>query len=178
MTVRHMTGRTSDGGGTWEPLPAADYTVQIDNVDWGVNKNSQHTQLVIKGHVVDGPYADKAVTIFYSGSPKSLWKTRALLVAAEVAFDTLDAGPDQDGEAQETYEFDDEHLLGCEVRYTVSQRDYNGKTQNDFNKERSPSGATSAVAAAPRGRTPAAAPAPVAAAPAPAPVGRQRRTAS
>lgn len=193
MAIRQMTGRVSEGG-NWEPLPEGDYTVQIDQVEFGTNKNTDTPHMMVKGHVVSGAHADKKVTIFYSGSPKSLWKTTALLDAAEVTYEKVTAGDDTDGTALETVEFDDEDLLGCEITYYVSQRDHQGKTQNDFNKERRPAGAK--APAAPAGRTPAAAPAgrtqaaapagrQQAAAPAPAPAaapvqasGRTRRTAT
>jgi hypothetical protein len=182
-----MTGRVSEGG-NWEPLPEGDYTVQIDQVEFGTNKTSDLPHMMVKGHVVGGAHADKKVTIFYSGSVKSLWKTQALLDAAEVSYEKATAGVDEDGTAMETVEFDDEDLLGCEVTFYVSQRDHQGKMQNDFNKERSPAG-TKKPAAAPAGRTPAAAPAgrTQAAAPARAPApaaapvqasGRTRRTAT
>jgi hypothetical protein len=187
MAYREMQGTKSDGGGEWTPLPAGDYAVQFDSIEFLPPKSAdKHPQMKISGHVEGGAYGGKNCTIFYSQSPKSLWKTEALLEASGIEYDLEELGADEEGHEQIKLGFDDDDLVGCSVLYTVSQREYNGKMQNDFNKER----AVSAPAAAPAGRqapsagrTPAAAPAsqptrvPAVAAPALAtPPTRTRRT--
>lgn len=181
-----MTGKQSTGG-EWKPLPSGDYDVQFDKVESGTSKNSGAPQLIVTGHVTDGPQASKTVTIFYSQKPNSIWKIQALCDAAEIEYEVAELeDKDEKGNHLIEIEFDTDDLIGCTVRYTVSTRDFQGKQQNDFNKERSPKGTVpatkapagrTAVGAAPAaGTAPVQAPATAAAAPAPGTATRQRRT--
>lgn len=147
-----MTGKQNTGG-EWKPLPSGDYDVQIDKVESGTSKSSGAPQLILTGHVTDGPQATKSVTIFYSQKENSIWKIQSLLDAAEVNYEAAELeDKDEKGNHKIELEFDTDDLVGCTVRYTVSTRDYQGKQQNDFNKERSPKG-TPAASKAPAGRT-------------------------
>lgn len=174
MPRREMTGVVTEGGG-WEPLPAGDYTIQFDKVDYNVSKNGNE-QMLLKGHVVGGAHDGKNTTIFYALAPKSLWKVKALLEAANIDYDVTELEPTQDGAPQETVGFDDEDLLGAEVLYTVSQREYNGKMQNNFEKERAPDGAKPKPAPQAQAQAPASQPQRQAQQPAQAAPQRARRT--
>ena len=175
-----MTG-TQSVGGDWVPLPAADYNLQIDAAESGTSKGSGAPQLRVNTHVVDGPFAEKKAMLFYSLKPNSIWKVKALLVATGIEFisEELDEVDPETNKPLETITFDSDDLIGCSFRVTVSQRDYQGKMQNDFNKERALEGVASQPARTAAPAEPARAvaqPARAPAQPAASAPARQRRT--
>lgn len=130
MAIINYT-KGNEGGG-WVPLPEGTYDVKILEVKQGVSK-SNNPQLSLKGEVMDGPSAGKTVTIWYSLTPQSTWKLDALLEALAIKrVETGEYHPD----GQPIMGFDDDDLLHRVVRYDVKQREYQGKVNNDFSKER------------------------------------------
>lgn len=163
------------GEGGFEPLPKGDYTIRIDSVEPGVSKGSGGEQFIVKGQVVEGPEDGKQVTIFYSRSPKSLWKWRALLDATGVDYEATDTGKQtEDGKPIEVLSFDTDDLEGAEVTYTVGHRTHEGKTYENWDNERAPEGVEREEA--PPAEAPPAEPPPASPPPASPAAGRRRRT--
>lgn len=155
-------------GGGWVPLPEGTYDVKILEVKQGTSK-SGNPQLSVKGEVMDGPHAGKTVTIWYSLTPQSTWKLDALLDALQIP--RVETG-EYHADGQPIMGFDDDALLNRCVRYDVKQREYQGKVNNDFAKERpspfdasaepAPTGGQSGTAATPPASSGAPASAPAA----------------
>lgn len=111
------------------PVPSGTYDVQIDSVELGMSKNSNQ-QLILSGHIADGPQIDRKVKIWYTIVPKSGWKLRNLLDAAEVDYELKELG---EGEVE--IKCDENDLVGCYVRYECEQEKYQGRDTNRWNKE-------------------------------------------
>jgi hypothetical protein len=171
-----MYTKGNDGGG-WVALPEGTYDVRITSVEQGASK-AGNPQLTVKGEVMDGPSSGKNVTIWYSLLPQSTWKLDALLNALSIPREETGEYHD-DGTPVMT--FDSDALASRVVRYNVTQRDYNGKTQNDYKDEQaSPLDTAKPAAAASSATAPqtqAGAPAAAAAAAAPGTVARRPRPA-
>jgi hypothetical protein len=82
---------------------------------------------------MDGEYAGKRATVWYSLLPNSTWKLDRLIDALRIKRQpTGEFGPD----GKEILAFDPDDLIERVVRYTVKQREYQGKVNNDFSDER------------------------------------------
>lgn len=121
-----------DGGNTYQPLPQGTYDFRINEVVQGTSRNGNQ-QLQLKMEIIDGPYTGKKVSNWYSLLPQSTWKLDALLEA--LGIEREDTGQ-VDANGKPIRVFDDEWLIGRCIQYDVKQREYNGKTNNDFQNER------------------------------------------
>lgn len=168
--------RISQGSGEWQPLPEGTYDFKITEVEQAVNKK-QNAQLKLKLECASPSHSGKTATVFYSLLPQALWRLYELVDALDI--ERTDTG-EKDKDGKPIYEIDDDLLPGCYVRYVVTQREYEGKKQNDFSKptlspldpyaqkqQQQQAAAPAAAAAAP------AQPAPAAAPPTPAPADGQ-----
>lgn len=121
----------SKGENTFKPLPESTYDVQLDSAEQTTSKGG-NPQLTVKGQIVDGEYAGKKVTIWYSLLPQSTWKLDAL-------FEALGIPAQETGELDENgkpiCDFDTDDLAGRVVRYVCTQRTYDGKVNNSWDKE-------------------------------------------
>lgn len=163
--------RISQGSGEWQPLPEGTYDFKITEVEQAVNKKG-NAQLKLKLECASPSHSGKTATVFYSLLPQALWRLYELVDALDI--ERTDTG-EVDKEGNPIYEIDDDLLPGCYVRYVVTQREYEGKKQNDFSKpELSPLDPYMKQKAAPA----AAAPQPAAQAPAPAAAPAQQAAAS
>lgn len=113
-------------GGGYVPLPEGTYDLELLDVEQTTSKND-NPQLKVSATVADGPSAGKKVTIWYSLVPQAGWKLRNLLDALLVEYD---AEEDEDG--GDAIEFDPEDLVGRVASFSVTQREYNGRVNNDF----------------------------------------------
>jgi len=119
-------------GGSFQPLPEGTYDFRINETILG-NSRAGNPQLQLKMEVLDGPHTSKKVSCWYSLLPQSGWKIDALLEALKI--EREDTGQ-VDDKGNPILAFDDEWLLDRCVTFDVSQREYNGKTNNDFQNER------------------------------------------
>ena len=126
--IRFSAGE--DTGGGWTPLPEGTYDFRIIEAEQGVSSN-KNPQLRVKLEVLDGPRSGDKTNTWYSLLPQSGWKLRRLIDALEIDYQV--EGKDADG--NELISFDDEELVQRCVRMDVKQREYNGKTVNDFLNE-------------------------------------------
>lgn len=122
---------TKGEGSQFQPYPEGTYDIQIGSAEQGTSK-SGNPQLTVKGEIVDGEYAGKKVTIWYSLLPQSTWKLDAL-------FDALGIQPQETGELDENGKpimaCDTDELLQRTVRYNCTQRTYEGRVNNNWDKE-------------------------------------------
>jgi hypothetical protein len=143
----------------FQPLPEGTYWLRIESVEQGTS-SAGNPQLVVKTKVVDGEYANKSVTIWYSLTPKSTWKLKALLDATDVPYEEVGG----------RVRFDTDDLYDREfvVDASVGVNPNTQKPKNDWSNERPPKGASKPQSAAAAASAPApaqAAPAAAAAAP-------------
>ena len=120
---------SSEGGGSYTPLPQGTYDVQFSKIEETRSKNG-NAQLQVTGRVAGGPHDNKVVMMWYSMTPKSGWKLENLLDATNVDFTAEDA---EGGGSIIDFETDD--LIGAYCRFNVRQREWDGKMRNDFNDE-------------------------------------------
>jgi hypothetical protein len=155
------------GAGGWTPLPAGDYVVQFDTVTEAVSSNN-NAQLKLAGHVVNGPFDGRKVTIWQSLLPQAAYRLEALLSAAlpADAYEQVDTGQlDDRGEPVYTYSFDTDDLVGAQVLYDVTESSYTkpgadkATLKNEFNSPRPVSEQPAPKAAVKPAARPAAAPA-------------------
>jgi hypothetical protein len=159
--------RISQGSGEWQPLPEGTYDFKITEVEQAVNKKG-NAQLKLKLECASPSHSGKTATVFYSLLPQALWRLYELVDALDI--ERTDTG-EVDKEGNPIYEIDDDLLPGCYVRYVVTQREYEGKKQNDFSKPAlSP---LDPYAAQQKASAPAATPAPAQPAAQPAPAAEQ-----
>lgn len=118
--------------GSFQPLPEGTYDFRINETVVG-NSRAGNPQLQLKMEVLDGPHTGKKVSCWYSLLPQSGWKLDALLKALHI--DREDTGQ-VDGSGNPILEFDDEWLINRCVQFDVTQREFNGKVNNDFQNER------------------------------------------
>lgn len=160
-------------GGSFQALPQGTYDFRILETLQGTSK-SGNPQLQIKMEVLDGPNAGKKVSVWYSLLPQSGWKLDALLEALDI--EREDTG-EVDENGAPVLVFDDEWLVNRCIRFNVTQREWNGRMNNNFEDEAAsefdPEGAP-AAAAAPKDTTGDAPPAP---APGPGTMRRRPRPA-
>lgn len=118
-------------GGAFKPLPAGSYDVEIKSAEQGASSKG-NPQLTIKGEVVDGEYAGKKVTMWYSLLPQSTWRLDALFSA--LAIDPVPTG-ELDENGKEIMSGDTDLLIGRVVRFACTQRTYEGKVNNNWADE-------------------------------------------
>lgn len=123
---------SGDSGGGFTPLPNGTYDFRIEETIQGVSK-AGNNQLQIKMEVLDGPHTGKKMSVWYSLLDNSLWKLKLLLKALNIEGE--DTGR-VDDKGEPILDFDDEWLVGRCVTYDVTQREYNGRTNNNFDGER------------------------------------------
>jgi hypothetical protein len=133
--IIYSRGSDNGGGGGWQPLPEGTYDLRINSVEQKTSsKGNPQIQLVCE--VMDGPYAGKRATVWYSLVPSSTWKVERLITALGIIRQPTG---EFDAAGTENLAFDPDHLIGRVVRYNVKQREYQGKVNNDFADEsRSP----------------------------------------
>lgn len=85
-------------GGSFEPIPAGDYVMEIEEVEDQVSK-AGNEMLNITFNVAEGEYEGRKIFEFYVLTEKALWKLKDLLVAL---------GIDADG----TVSLDSQDLVG------------------------------------------------------------------
>jgi len=165
-----ITRNKSGADRKWTPLPAGTYDVKLAEADDTRVSQAGNQRILIKGEVVDGQYAGKKVSIWYTcvnpmedpeKAQKVNWRIEQLLEA-------LDIEPEPTGEVDD----DGNEVLHIDipaaipnrvVRYKVTQREFNEQINNEFSDPKlSPSDphytAPSASAATPKAGTPQAAP--------------------
>jgi hypothetical protein len=158
------------------PQPGA--LLKIVEIEEGVSKAKQAPQLVVKFNVLGGVNEGANFSQFYSLLPQAAFKINQLCDACAVEVGMTETGDvDEKGEPLFACGFDTDDLLGQEFIGDITQREYEGKTQNNLDNPRMPADAPVAVAKA----APKAAPAPAAApaqrqAAAVGPERQQRRT--
>jgi hypothetical protein len=121
-------------GGNWQPLPEGTYDVRITKCEQSASTKG-NPQLRITAEVLDGTHQGKVVNLWYSLLPQSTWKMDKLLEALEI--ERTDTG-EFNADGTPIMGFDDDHLIGRCVCYTVTQREYpvgSKKMTNDFNDE-------------------------------------------
>lgn len=129
--------RSSESEG-WQPLPKGDYLIQFDEVEETTSSND-NPQLKVSGHVMEGEYADKKVTIFLPIMENTGWRHEEICDAAGVDYEKVPTGDlDSDGKPIYDYEYDPDDLVGASALFEVSLRKYKGKNQNDFKNPRDP----------------------------------------
>lgn len=164
--------RIVEGSGQqWTPFPEGTYDFKITAVEQGTSTKG-NPQLKVSLECASQSHSGKNATTWYSLLKQSLWKLNELVDA--LGIERTDTG-EVDENDKPIYEFDEDDLVGAFVRYQVSQRTYEGKTQNNFDSpELSPLdplyAQTQAKAKAEPEPKPAAKPEPAPAAPAEAPV--------
>lgn len=133
--ISYTKGSDGGGGGGWQPLPEGQYDLRINSAEQKTSsKGNQQIQLVCE--VMDGEYAGKRATVWYSLLPSSTWKLDRLIDALGIQRQPTG---EFDSAGKEILAFDPDHLIGRTVRYNVKQREYQGKVNNDFADEaRSP----------------------------------------
>ena len=67
-------------GGNFEPIPAGDYVLEIENIEEQVSK-AGNNMLNITFNVAEGEYAGRKIFEFYVLTEKALWKMKDLLIA-------------------------------------------------------------------------------------------------
>lgn len=67
-------------GGNFEPIPAGDYVLEIENIEERVSK-AGNDMLNITFNVAEGEYEGRKIFEFYVLSEKALWKLKDLLIA-------------------------------------------------------------------------------------------------
>lgn len=85
-------------GGSFEPVPAGDYLLEIEKVENKVSK-AGNDMLNITFNIVEGEYEGRKIFDLYVLTEKALWKLKDLFAALEY---------DVDG----TVEFDPQDLVG------------------------------------------------------------------
>jgi hypothetical protein len=123
--------RYSTGSG-FTPLPEGIFDLRVDGVEEGVSK-ANNPQLKLLCQVIGGDDAEslgRDITIFYSLQPQATFRIGQ--VADALALEKIDTG-EVDAKGEPIYTFDEQTMIGRVVRFTVSQRDYQGKKQNDYN---------------------------------------------
>ena len=70
-------------GGNFEPIPAGDYTVEIEKVENRTAK-SGNEMLSLTFNVMEGEYEGRKIFDLYVLTEKALWKLKDLLVAVGV----------------------------------------------------------------------------------------------
>jgi len=130
--ITYTKGSDNGGGGGWQPLPEGVYDLLIKSAEQKTSsKGNQQIQVVCE--VMDGEYAGKRATVWYSLLPNSTWKLDRLIDTLGIKRQpTGEFGPD----GKEILAFDPDDLIERVVRYTVKQREYQGKVNNDFADER------------------------------------------
>jgi hypothetical protein len=128
VQIRFSAGENT--GGQWTPLPEGTYDFRIIEVEQG-NSSNGNPQLRTKLEILDGPRAGDKPNTWYSLLPQSGWKLRGLVEALDLDYQI--EGQDADG--NDLIVFDADELLHRCVRMDVRQREYNGKTTNDFINE-------------------------------------------
>ncbi len=121
------------GQGNWTPLAEGDYLMEITDVELTTSK-SNNQQLQVSMKIMDGVREGDACKDWYSLLPQSGWKLRGLLDALDIDY-TVGS---QDGDGRDDLEFDAEDLLQRRVEFYVTQRSYEGKTNNDFKNPKDP----------------------------------------
>jgi len=142
-----LEGNEPGEGGQWTPLPAGDYLMQIDSAEGGASKNEGKPQTLVKCHVVGGPNDGKNCVIFYSHSPKAIWKLRDLAEACGVDYELEELGRNdpETGKPQVKFGMDTDDLPGCTFMVTVKiGKNNTGEDRNEYVKERAPEGADDA----------------------------------
>lgn len=67
-------------GGNYEPMPAGDYVLEIEDIEERVSK-AGNEMLNITFNVAEGEYEGRKIFEFYVLTEKALWKLKDLLVA-------------------------------------------------------------------------------------------------
>ncbi len=122
--------RYSTGGG-FTPLPEGKFALRIDSVTDGVSSKG-NPQITIDGEIVAGDdeqFIGSSRKIFYSLVENAVWRIGLLCEA--LGLERVDTG-EVDAKGQPIYSFDEQALVGRVVEFNVTQREYQGKTQNDF----------------------------------------------
>lgn len=146
--------------GGYTILPEGTYDFEVRAVEQTTSKQKGTPQLQLELTVIGGPSdVGKEMKHWHVLHPRGAWKTKQMLEAMGVPFTeenvTTASGP------QPVVVFDDDHIPGSRFRAVIKHRDWQGKTQEEFEKfEASPLDNREPAAAA------AAAPAATAAAPA------------
>jgi hypothetical protein len=153
--------RYSTGSG-FTPLPEGIFDLRVDGVEEGVSK-ANNPQLKLLCQVIGGDDAEslgRDITIFYSLQPQATFRIGQ--VADALALEKIDTG-EVDAKGEPIYTFDEQTMIGRVVRFTVSQRDYQGKKQDPYyaevTAERAEAGGEGASNGAPAQSTPAQQPA-------------------
>lgn len=154
--------------GGYTLLPEAVYDFEVRECEQTTSKQKGTPTILLKLTVIGGPSnVGKEMQHWHTLHPKGAWKTKQMLEAMGVPYEEQDVNTA--GGVMKVVVFDDEHLPGSRFRSAVKHREYNGKTNEEFEKyEVSPLD----------NRQPAAAAAPTAAVAAPAAAGVLAPTAA
>jgi hypothetical protein len=138
--------KAKEGKG-WQPLPKGTYILQITSVDSSKASKAGNPQMMIEAAVVGGDHDGKKCTLWYPLDGKAAWRTRNLLEGTGIDFEEIDGGEvDEDGKKIFGYKFDTDDLVEAQFMCDVTQREYEGKMNNDYSNERSPEGGDEAAA--------------------------------
>jgi len=130
MPIIEFDAPSSEG---FQPLPEGTYWLRIESVEQSTS-SAGNPQLVVKTRVVDGEYANKSVTIWYSLTPKSTWKLKALLDATDVPYEEVGG--------RVRFDTDDLYDKDFVVDASVGVNPNTQKPKNDWSNERPPKSAS------------------------------------
>ena len=149
----------------FEALPPGNYTLKVSEARMETAKTSGELKETVVFEVVDGPngspqYAGRKVWTSYSLQASAAFRIKKLLTACGFPTDQLN-------------EVDDQQLIGCVIRATLTVETYNGNQNNRVNNESpltAPAAAAGAAVPAPSFPAPTGFAAPPGAVPAPSPM--------
>ena len=129
MAIKYS--KNKDGGaGRFAPLPEGHYHIRIDDVVQTVSKKG-NPQLELSTTIVDGEYTERHPKMWYSLLATASWRLDKL-------FDVVGITPAETGEYDEDgnpiMAADEQELVGRTVVFNVTQRDYQGRTNNNFDE--------------------------------------------
>ena len=115
-------------GSGFKALPEGHYEIRIDDVQQGASSKG-NPQLEFSMTIVDGEYTDRHPKMWKSLMPNAVWSLEAL---AEVCGITPQETGEHDDEGNPEMALDEQEFIGRVVTFKVTQREYQGRTNNDF----------------------------------------------
>ena len=114
---------------SFKPYPEGLYDIEITKVEEGVSSKAKSPQLIIKGTIVDGPQANKKVTMYLSLVPAAVWKVEQIFEAA--GLEEKDTG-EVDDEGNAVLTINEQELVGRTLMFEAEIEEWNKKKKNEW----------------------------------------------
>lgn len=127
--MRYTKNPNNDGQRSFKPYPEGMYDIEITKVEEGVSSKAKSPQMVVKGTIVDGPHANKKVTMYISIVKSAVWKWEAIC-------ETAGLEPKDVGEVNENgepiFEVNEQELVGRVLSFEAEMDEFQGRKKNDW----------------------------------------------